>query len=231
MIEHVPNMKVLLPCPPITRTRRWLSVSTAPDLLRQKPCPDHAPADGEHAVALAVAAWERAGTDLGGRNLDRHLCEIADRGALRLLRDRGGDLPSSAAHGELLTVTAVLRQVLGYSPTPTAMEVAAWALALKQAAAQSLEGPVREFPICFADGPYRGLVIPYPGHSTGRGPVMSCLVPVKWYDGPVLRHGEAWYTRADDAGADGVWPYRLAEKAPGGAVPHITVPDTKRGDR
>ncbi|MFI2380366.1 hypothetical protein ACH5AO_35805 [Streptomyces sp. NPDC018964] len=206
-------------------------MSTAPDLLRQEPCPDDAPADGEHAVALAVAAWERAGIDLGSRSLDRHLSEIADRGALRLLRDRGGDLPSSAAHGELLTVTAALRQVLGYSPTPTAAEAAAWALALRQAAARSLEGPVRDFPIRFTDGPYRGLVLPWPGHSTGRGPVMSFLVPVKWYDGPVLRHGEAWYTRADDAGGDGVWPYRLAEKAPEGAVPHITAPDTKRGDR
>ncbi|MDH3039080.1 hypothetical protein [Streptomyces sp. TRM75561] len=180
---------------------------------------------------LATAAWERAGIDLGSRGLDRHLCEIADRGVLHLLRDRRGDQPSSAAYGELLTVTAALRQVLGYTPTPTAVEVATWALALRQAAARSLKGSLRDFSVRFTDGPYQGLVIPYPGHHTWRGPVMSCLMPVKWYDGPVLRHGDAWYTRADDAESDGVWPYRLAEKTPEGATPSITALDTKRGDR
>lgn len=206
-------------------------MSTAPDLLRQESGPDDTTADGEHLVDPIIARWERAGIDLGSKDADHYLSEIADRSALCLLRDRWGGQPSSVAYGELLTVTAALRAVLGYSPTPTGAEVTAWALALKQKAAESLKGPVKDFLIRFADGPYQGLVIPYPGHSTRRGPVMSCLVPIKWCDGPVLRHGDAWYTRDEDAHGDGVWPYRLAEKAPEGAAPYITVLDTKRGDR
>ncbi|MET9731982.1 hypothetical protein ABZZ79_15415 [Streptomyces sp. NPDC006458] len=147
-----------------------------------------------------------------------------------MLRDRWKDDFPVAAYGELLRATAALRGLLGYSPTPTGVEVFDWARRLKRQAAEAVDGPVWDFTIQFINGPYSGVILMYPGElkEPKEGPG-SITVPIAWGDDAEPGRGEAQYERCDEPNSEGLWLYRLAGVVPDGARPHITVPDRKDG--
>ncbi|MFF9901276.1 hypothetical protein [Streptomyces longispororuber] len=85
------------------------------------------PVRREHLLDLVSAAYARGGTGpLERDGIDIELYELADKAACSLLRDRWNDTFPVVAYVELLTVTAALRAVLGFDPTPTAREVIDW---------------------------------------------------------------------------------------------------------
>ncbi|MFF0698349.1 hypothetical protein ACFYU4_37665 [Streptomyces tendae] len=184
-----------------------------------------------HSVDATVAAFARGGTLLDRDGVDIHLAEIADKAACSLLRDRWKDDFPIAAYGELLCTIAALRSLLGYSPTPTAVEVFDWAREQKQKAAAEIDGPVQDFAVQFINGPYAGVILSFPGEAKGLGgcPGGVITVPIEWGDDTEPGRGEARYRRGDEPTSDGLWLYRLAENVPQGARPHITVPDQKGG--
>ncbi|MGW2496230.1 hypothetical protein ACWCV2_17230 [Streptomyces pseudogriseolus] len=187
--------------------------------------------DRAHSLDKVIAAFARGGTLLDRDVVDVHLAEIADKAACSLLRDRWKDDFPVAAYDELLSTIAALRSLLGYSPTPTAVEVFDWARQQKQKAAAAIDGPVQDFAVQFINGPYSGVILQFPGQARGwdGGPGLSITVPIAWGDDTQPGRGEATYARTDKATSEGLWLYRLAGDVPEGARPHITVPDRKGG--
>lgn len=183
------------------------------------------------SVDTVIDAFARGGTLLDRDGVDLHLSEIADKAACSLLRDRWkGDFPV-AAYGELLSTIAALRSLLGYSPTPTAVEVFDWAREQKRKASEALDGPMEDFGVQFINGPYRGVIMTFPGEVTGLGdrPAGFITMPIEWGDDTEPGCGEARYERRSTPTSEGLWLYRLAEGVPDGARPNITVPDKKVG--
>jgi hypothetical protein len=88
-------------------------------------------------VDLVVNAFSAAGTLLERSVVDLHLLEIVDKAACSLLRDQWKDDFPVAAYTELLTTIAALRSVLGYVPTPTAVDVNTWARGIRNASAEA----------------------------------------------------------------------------------------------
>ncbi|MEU3199629.1 hypothetical protein [Streptomyces sp. NPDC006996] len=194
--------------------------------------PEHTPIwDRARSVNTVIAAFARGGTLLDRDGVDEHLAEIADKAACSLLRDRWKDDFPVAAYGKLLCTIAALRGLLGYSPTPTAVEVFDWARQQKQKAAEAIDGPVQDFVIQFLNGPYSGVILTFPGEmqGPGGGPGQSLTVPIAWGDDSDPGRGEARYARTEEPTSEGLWLYRLAEGVPDGARPYITVPDPKNG--
>ncbi|GGN89645.1 hypothetical protein GCM10011579_084750 [Streptomyces albiflavescens] len=101
--------------------------------------------DRAHSVDTVISAFARSGTLLDRDGVDVHLAELDDKAACSLLRDRWKDDFPVAAYGELLCTVAALRGLLGYSPTPTSVEVFDWARELKRKAAEAIDGPVEDF--------------------------------------------------------------------------------------
>ncbi|MFD7505428.1 hypothetical protein [Streptomyces sp. NPDC059850] len=194
--------------------------------------PEHTPIwDRTHSVNMVIAAFARGGTLLDRDGVDVHLAEIADKAACSLLRDRWKNDFPVAAYGELLCTIAALRGLLGYSPTPTAVEVFDWARVQKQKAAEGIDGPVQDFVIQFLNGPCSGVILTFPGEMRGPGgePGLSLTVPIAWGDDTDPGRGEARYERIEKPTSEGLWLYRLASDVPDGARPYITVPERKGG--
>ncbi|MFC9280861.1 hypothetical protein [Streptomyces collinus] len=195
--------------------------------------PEHTPIwDRARSINTVIDAFARGGTLLDPDGVDVHLAELADKAACSLLRDRWKDDFPVAAYGELLCTIAALRSLLGYSPTPTAVEVFDWARQQKRRTAAAIDGPVQDVAVQFINGPYRGVILTYPGeaiHPQAR-PAGLITLPIEWGDDTVPGRGEAQYARSsDEPTSDGLWRYRLAEDVPEGARPHITVPDREDG--
>ncbi|MEU0427151.1 hypothetical protein ABZ235_26695 [Streptomyces canus] len=131
-----------------------------------------------------ISAFARGGTLLDRDSIDVHLAELADKAACLLFRDQWKEDFPVAAYGELLCTVAALRGLLGYPPTPTSVEVFDWARELKQKAAKAIEGPVEEFVVQFINGPYRGVILTFPGEmkGLGGGPGGFITVPIEWGD-------------------------------------------------
>ncbi|WP_108934663.1 hypothetical protein [Streptomyces ardesiacus] len=194
--------------------------------------PEHTPVwDRARSLDTVIAAFARGGTLLDRDSVDLHLSEIADKAACSLLRDRWKDDFPVAAYGELLCTVAALRSLLDYSPTPTAVEVFDWAREQKRKTAAALDGPVEDFVVQFINGPYRGVILTFPGAvaGLGNGPASLITMPIEWGDDKEHGRGEARYGRRAEPTSEGLWLYRLAEDVPEGARPHITVPDQKGG--
>lgn len=187
--------------------------------------------DRAHSVDTVIDAFARGGTLLDAESVDSYLAGIADKAACSLLRDRWKDDFPVAAYGELLCAVAALRGLLGYSPTPTAVEVFDWARQQKEKTAAAIDGPVQDVVVQFINGPYRGVILTYPGEASQpqARPAGFITVPIEWGDDTAPGRGEARYARGEEPTSEGLWRYRLVEDVPAGARPHITVPSRKGG--
>ncbi|WP_406153170.1 hypothetical protein OG217_05595 [Streptomyces sp. NBC_01023] len=195
------------------------------------------------AVVQATEAFVRGGEHIAPDVLDLHLSEVADKASCSLLRDRfRNDFPHAAYH-ELLSTVAALRSVLGFSPTPTAAEVLAWQDRQRIVYAEAVRGPKTQYPVVFADGPYRGVEMaldgpaePYPnaddplGHLADgwiAGPPAFIPLPIIWGDTERLGYGSVRYKRGYAPDSEGRWQFRVRTDDPAppeGARPNITVP-------
>ncbi|MGW3627795.1 hypothetical protein [Streptomyces sp. NPDC000880] len=185
-------------------------------------------------LELVTAAFARGGVHIAPDALDIHLAEIADKASCSLLRDQWKrDFPV-AAYTELLSTVAALRDVLGYSATPTAVEVFDWVREQRKASIEAMTGPRRPYPVSFLDGPYRGVEMVLEGPESGphAGPPHFTPLPVATGDTERPGYDTVRYKRAEEPTDEGVWLYRLRTDdppPPEGARPHITVPAAKEG--
>ncbi|MFJ2745221.1 hypothetical protein ACIO3O_36815 [Streptomyces sp. NPDC087440] len=85
-----------------------------------------------------LAAFARSGYHLDAEVLDEHLAEIAEKAAGSLVRDQWKPDFPAAAYCDLLTAVAALRDVLGFDPSCTAVEL--FAKARKQHEAAPTDG-------------------------------------------------------------------------------------------
>ncbi|KQX77047.1 MULTISPECIES: hypothetical protein [unclassified Streptomyces] len=140
-------------------------------------------------IETAAAALSRGNFEVDADGLDGHLFSIVEKAAGSLHRDRHRrDFPH-AANADLLTMVAALRDVLGFSPTPTGAEVKAWEQrqgALKNGASAERVG----YPVTFLDGPYEGVELMLEGPSGAYpepGDPLGWLVGEKggWVAGPL----------------------------------------------
>jgi hypothetical protein len=178
-------------------------------------------------IETAAAAFSRGNFEVDADSLDAHLLSIVEQAAGSLLRDHHRrDFPH-AENDDLLTTVAALRDVLGFSPTPTAAEVKAWEQ--RQGAVRNAASAERvDYPVTFLDGPYKGVemtlegpsgVYPEPGDPLGwmvgeqnrwvAGPLSTVPLPV---EGP--QYTSVRYKREDAPLPDGRWPYRMRTDEP-----------------
>ncbi|MFD3514872.1 hypothetical protein [Streptomyces sp. NPDC058657] len=194
------------------------------------------------AVLPAVAAFARGGDHIDPEVLDIHLVEVADKASCSLLRDRfRQDFPLAAYH-ELLSTVAALRAVLGFTPTPTGREVMDWQDRQRTVYADAVRGPKAQYPVYFADGPYRGVEMTFDGPAEAypsaddplghladgwiAGPPAFLPLPIAWGDSASAL-GSVRYKRGYAPDSEGRWPFRLRtddQAPPEGARPSITVP-------
>jgi hypothetical protein len=175
----------------------------------------------------AAAAFGRANDAVDPEDLDDHLFGIVEKAAGSLLRDRHRrDFPHAAV-GDLLATVAALRDVLGLSSTPTAVEVMAWEQ--RQGAAKHAASAVRvDYPVTFLDGPYEGVEMTLEGPSGAYpepGDPLAWLVEEKggWAAGPLAYvplpvegplYTSVRYKREDAPLPDGRWRYRMRTDEP-----------------
>ncbi|MEU6756023.1 hypothetical protein [Streptomyces sp. NPDC046685] len=179
-------------------------------------------------AAQAIAAFARGGVHLDeSAVLDIHLAEIADKAACSLLRDQWKNDFPVAAYTELLSAVAALRDVLGFAPSQTAVEVFDWVRRQREESARALTSPYQPYPVSFLDGPYRGVEMLLEGPSVGQhaGPPYFTPLPIVWGDTERLGHTSVRYKRGDDPSPEGVWPYRLRTDDPSppeGSRPYLS---------
>ncbi|MEU1592807.1 hypothetical protein ABZ468_08075 [Streptomyces sp. NPDC005708] len=198
------------------------------------PLPAAEPADTAALVDKVAAVYARGGEILDRYVVDIHLAEVADKAACSLLRDRWEDSFPIAAYTELLCAVAALREVLGFDPSPTGVEVFDWARQIKRKSEEAIDGPSGTFVVQFVGGPYSGVVMGLAGSTSGPrlGPADVISLPIAWGDSTEPGHGEAHYRRSDTPSTDGLWQYRLRAgfpAPPDGARPHITAPAAAEG--
>ena len=198
--------------------------------------------DRGHLVDKAVDAYARSGVHLDRDVVDLHLLETVDHAACSLLRDQWkADFPA-AAYGELLSTIAALRAVLGYSPTPTAVDVNAWARGVKEATAEAAGGSRTFYEVQIVEGPHRGVLLPVWGPTESQepgmlaGPLLTMELPTELGDSTGLEYGTAYYQRLKRPNPQTAqWEYWLDRSHPfpaRGARPHfLPVPanSTKAG--
>lgn len=180
----------------------------------------------EHLLDLVSAAYARGGTGpLEHDTIDIELAEVADKAACSLLRDRWNDDFPIAAYDDLLSVVAALRAVLGFDPTPTALEVLQWSDNLGEQLGDAIGGPTSPFYVKFVNGPYQGAILSIPGTLTppDMGPAGTLTLPIAWGDTADPGRGQAEYRR-DPAADEGLWLYRLDADVREDSRPHITLP-------
>lgn len=182
-------------------------------------------------IERAAAAFARGNELIDPEEVDGHLAEMAEKAAGSLLRDRHRKDFPHAAYADLLSTVAALRDVLGFTATPTAAEVLAWDKRQPEVYGRASAGRA-EYPVTFLDGPYKGVemtlegpVKPYPeeddplGYLVGErggwiaGPLAYVPLPVVY--GPEQNgYTSVRYKREDAPLPDGRWPYRLRTDEP-----------------
>ncbi|MGW0469038.1 hypothetical protein ACWDX6_27845 [Streptomyces sp. NPDC003027] len=111
---------------------------------------------------------------------------------------------------------AAFRSVLGYSPTPTAFDVNAWARGVREASAVQA-GDDRDFhEVRIVEGPHQGAQLRVWGPRTPqapdsvRGPLLSLTLPTERGDSTDMEFGTAYYRRLKLRGPrTGQWKYML----------------------
>ncbi|MFB6629987.1 hypothetical protein ACFCWY_08835 [Streptomyces sp. NPDC056362] len=175
------------------------------------------PAAGhEDFLDLTRGAYARSGTLLDREVVDLHLLDRADKAACSLLRDEWTDGFPVAAYSELLTAISALRSVLGFTPTPTATDVHAWARTVREATAAAA-GAERDFhEVQIVEGPHRGARLGLWGPrapqapSTPAGPLLTLELLTERGDSQALEIGVARYRRARQPHPrTGQWEYLL----------------------
>ncbi|MFG2408791.1 hypothetical protein ACGFR8_31495 [Streptomyces brevispora] len=187
-----------------------------------------------HLVDQVLDAYSRSGYHLAPDVLDIRLAEIADKAACSLLRDQWKNDFPVAAYTELLSTVAALRNVLGYSPSRTAVEVFEWVRQQQEESAKSVVGPRETYPVAFLDGPYRGVEMLLEGPLSGpdAGPPYFEPLPVATGDTERPGYETVRYKRADGPDDEGVWPYRLRTDDPAppeDARPYFAAPTATDG--
>ncbi|MEE1764376.1 hypothetical protein [Streptomyces sp. SP18BB07] len=178
--------------------------------------PTPPPWDRSREVDLVVSAFAAAGTLLDRDFVDLHLLEIVDKAACSLLRDQWTDGFPVAAYTELLTTIAALRSVLGYSATPTAVEVNTWARNLRNASAEA-SGNDKDFhEVRIVEGPHMGVLLGVWGPKapqepdTLAGPILMLELPTEVGDSKNMEFGTAYYRRLKRPQPNtGQWEYML----------------------
>ncbi|MER6109342.1 hypothetical protein [Streptomyces hirsutus] len=177
--------------------------------------------DRSHQVDKAINAYARTGMILDRDTVDLHLLETADKAACSLLRDQWTDGFPVAAYSELLATVAALRSILGYSPTPTAVDVNTWARRLREASADAA-GPDRELhEFRIVEGPHLGVVLALWGPKAPQkpgtlpGPPLLLELPTERGDTTSLEQGTAYYRRLKRPHpTTGQWEYMLDRERP-----------------
>ncbi|NML55132.1 hypothetical protein HHL19_35610 [Streptomyces sp. R302] len=177
--------------------------------------------DHERMLDLVRSSYARSGTHLDTDLIDLQLLGTADKAACSLLRDQWIDGFPVAGYTELLTTIASLRALLGFTPTPTAVDVSTWALNVRDASAVA-SGDDRDFHIAvFAEGPHRGVQMvlwgPRAPQAPGAlpGPVLSLELATEWGDSTDMQFGTAYYRRAKRPNPfTGQWEYQLDRDHP-----------------
>ncbi|WP_328491274.1 hypothetical protein [Streptomyces zaomyceticus] len=186
-------------------------------------------------IDLTIAAYARSGTHLGRDVVDLHLLDIADKAACSLLRDQWTDGFPVAAYTELLTTIAALRGVLGFIPTPTAVDVSTWARGVREASAAAA-GSERDFhEVRFVEGPHQGARLGLWGPrapqapDTVPGPLLALELVTERGDSSDLEIGVARYRRLKQPDPrTGQWEYMLDRDHPfpaEGSRPHFLPAD------
>jgi hypothetical protein len=191
-------------------------------------------------IETAAAAFSRGNFEVDADSLDDHLFSVAEKAAGSLVRDgHRRDFPH-AATDDLLTSVAALRDVLGFSATPTAAEVKAWEQRQGAAKTAACVGRV-DYPVTFLDGPYRGVEMTLEGPSKAypeAGDPLGWLVGegYGWVAGPLAyvplpytstrMYSTVRYKREDAPLPDGRWPYRMRTDEP--APPEDARPPARR---
>ncbi|MFI5990241.1 hypothetical protein ACIBAC_00105 [Streptomyces sp. NPDC051362] len=190
--------------------------------------------DKSRQVDKVVNAFSAAGTLLDHDVVDLHLLEIVDKAACSLLRDQWTNGFPVAAYTELLTTIAALRSVLGYAPTPTAVDVNRWARAVREATAEA-SGAAREFyEVRIVEGPHRGVLLGVfgppepPTDEALAGPIFRLELPTESGESTTA-NGTAYYRRLKRPEPNtGRWEYMLDRDKPfpsEGSRPHfLTLP-------
>lgn len=174
----------------------------------------------ERLVDLARAAYERGGEHLDRDVMDIHLAETADKAACSLLRDQWKPDFPIAAYTELLSTVAALRSVLGYSPSPTACDVSAWARSVSDASAAAA-GDDKEFhEVRVCEGPHMGILLPLwgpkaPQDQGAAGPPLTLELATERGDSSHLEYDVARYKRLKEPSPYGRgWEYILDRDHP-----------------
>jgi hypothetical protein len=187
-------------------------------------------------VDLVVNAFSAAGTMLERDVVDLHLLEIVDKAACSLLRDQWKDGFPVAAYTELLTTIAALRSVLGYVPTPTAVDVNTWARGIRNASAEA-SGATRDFhEVRIVEGPHMGILLGVwgpmepPAPDALTGPIYRLELPTECGDTTDMQFGTAYYKRLKRPQPNtGQWEYMLDREQPfpaeGSRPRFLPVPD------
>jgi hypothetical protein len=174
------------------------------------------------AVDQALAAFQRAGQHYSRDTLDQVLLETVDKAACSLLRDQWTDGFPIAAYSELLATIAALRSVLGYSPTPTAVDVNTWAANLRNASHDKVMGqPAHMHEVQIVEGPHMGAVIALWGSAEAPaadalpGPLYRLELPTECGDSTDMTFGTAYYKRLKQPHPNtGRWEYMLDREKP-----------------
>ncbi|QOV40186.1 hypothetical protein IM697_18365 [Streptomyces ferrugineus] len=174
--------------------------------------------DRAHLVDKVINAYALNGTVLDRDVVDLHLAEAADKAACSLLRDQWTDGFPVAAYSELLATIAALRSVLGYSPTPTAVDVNTWARNLRDASAEA-SGNDKDFhEVRIVEGPHMGVLLGVWGPKTPQEPdtlAGPLLMPTEVGDSKNMEFGTAYYRRLKWPEPNtGRWEYMLDRKRP-----------------
>lgn len=182
-------------------------------------------------VDLVINAFAAAGTLLERDVVDLHLLETVDKAACSLLRDQWTDGFPVAAYSELLATIAALRSVLGYSPTPTAVEVNDWARNLRDASAEASGDDKELHEIRIVEGPYMGVLLGMWGPKTPQepdtlaGPLLMLELSTELGGSKDMEFGTAYYRRLKRPHpSSGQWEYMLDRKRPfpaEGSRPHF----------
>jgi len=196
--------------------------------------------DRHYQVDKVINAFAAAGTILERDVVDLHLLETVDKAACSLLWDQWTDGFPVAAYSELLATIAALRNILGYSPTPTAVEVNTWARNLRDASAESSGEDKELHEVRIVEGPHMGVLLGVWGPKTPHepdtlaGPVLMLELPTERGDSKDMEFGTAYYRRLKRPHPNsGRWEYMLDRKRPfpaEGSRPHF-LPVAAQGGR
>ncbi|MGW0032993.1 hypothetical protein ACWDXD_24650 [Streptomyces sp. NPDC003314] len=194
----------------------------------------------EYLLDQVRAVYDRSGTHLDRDVVDLHMLDTVDKAACSLLRDQWTDGFPVTAYCELLTMLAATRALLGYSPTPTAVDVNVWARGVRDASADAAgdDRDLHEVRIC--EGPYMGVVLALWGPRAAQaadtvpGPPLRLELPIEQGDSADMEYGTAYYARLrqpDPRTAQ--WEYILDRDRPfpdAGARPHMLPVPASAGE-